>query len=149
MESKPKFIPEKTKMTPSQKKGITYEKKVAAYLEKLFGYKVKYGKWIEYIDCKGLGWCQPDILIVPRSKKRPIVIIECKLTATSRAKHKLLYTYKPVIENIYPDRDVRLVQVCKNLTKDIKDLLLNDIRDIEADEVEWKFSTCQIKTIPR
>ena len=103
----------KRKMTPAQRKGISYEKAMARLLAN--DYQVQHGQWIKYKRKGRWKWCQPDLIVTHENR---IYVIEVKLTARPRsAKTKLLSLYVPIMQLIYPGREVVPVQLCKNLTK--------------------------------
>lgn len=149
IDERPKFIPPQAKLRGAMKKGITYENKVAKYLKALCKGEVIHGQWIEYVDRQGLGWCQPDILIVPKTKRHSLVIVECKLTATPRAKNQLKYIYLPALQMIYPKHTIKLVQVCRNLSKGFSDTKLESIEEAYSKKTDWDFATLHLKRFPK
>lgn len=119
-----------------------YEYRVVKLLRALYGEdQVLHGPWIEYEDSRGKGWCQPDAIILPPSEDKPLVIIECKLTAKGAAEEKLKNIYCPVIERIFqiPAERIKLVQVCKNLNKTFNGILLEEVEQIYNGG--WDFAT--------
>ena len=100
-------------------RGKTFERRVFNYVksQKEKGYldaTILYGAWIKYFDKNGLGYAQPDILLFD-NKTTDIYILECKLTQTDDAILQLRSLYKPLIEELYPNRKVYLIQIFKNI----------------------------------
>lgn len=130
LEGRPPFIPLNKGLRGSQAAGIQYEKKVAGRLRATFGdMSVMHGPWFEYIDERGNGWCSPDILILPEDNEQ-LFILECKLTATDAARKKLYAIYRPIVEQCWPARRTKLVQVCNFLRKDFSDPLIKSLDDL-------------------
>ncbi len=93
--------------------GIKYERQFADYMIARYGDDAMYGKWIEYTDERGKGWCQPDLIL-----KHPdgIIICECKLSYRPfAAQAKLSTMYAPCLKLIFTNGSVHTVQVCRNL----------------------------------
>jgi hypothetical protein len=141
-EDRPKFLPKsRGGRKQSVVAGLHYEKCLADYLADRFGEEnVKHGQWFEYCDEQGKGWAQTDVLVFTGPY---VLIVEAKLTYTKRAaKSKLLGIYKPLVEKVWPDKKVRMVQVCKNLTWRARgQVLLSDLEDITTSMVRYKFAT--------
>ena len=69
LEDKPRFI-SSPRVKGIQRAGLIYENRIANYIQALHGDKVIHGQWYEYEDHRrGLGWCQPDIIILPNSDR--------------------------------------------------------------------------------
>lgn len=69
-----------------------------------------YNPWIEFWDSTGHHFAQPDfVLIGPKT----IVVLEVKLSQSPFAFDQLVYLYKPLLEKMYPGREILLLQICK------------------------------------
>lgn len=133
LEERPQFIGPGGSASQSQRAGMVYERRVANYFKALYS-GVQYGPWIEYEDRYGKGFCQPDIIIAKPSA--PLVIVECKLTATKTAFKQLRDMYLPVVAEIYnvARKDIKLVHVCKNLTKRfVKEKMIDTVDEMFED----------------
>lgn len=93
--------------------GVRYELEVAKALAER---QIQHGRWFEYRDSGGLGYCQPDILLPWKGR---VVILECKYTWTPLARRQLDLLYRPVIEKI-TSRDTLGVVVCKRLLPEVR-----------------------------
>lgn len=146
LKERPHYIPEGGSTKPAQKAGLRYEDRVAKFLAAVADdYEVKHGAWIEYEDRYGFGVCQPDIILVNHTA--PLVIVECKLTATKSAFKQLRDLYLPCVAEIYKmDRkDIRLVQICRNLTKRfVNEFMIDDVDEI-FDGDAWQIATLQLR----
>lgn len=91
----------------AKRQGVKYERDLA----KAIGSAAWHGKWFEFVDANGHGWCQPDFLMRVGEN---IVILEAKYTWVPEARGQVLQLYKPVVEATYGLRAVG-VTVCKNL----------------------------------
>lgn len=101
------------KLKGSCAKGKTYERTVHRKLCKVLPLDaVHYNRWIRFEDSSGRHFAQPDIFIL--TDKR-VILLECKLTQTEEAEFQLCYLYKPLLELLFPSKEVVCVQVCKNL----------------------------------
>jgi len=141
LKGKPGFI-RNHKVYGARKAGLIYERRVATYLQALHPRLYHYGPWFEYEDVQGRGWCQPDILFLPYSKKKPLVIYEIKLTYKPIAEHKLYNVYKPIVEYLYPKRDIKLCQIFKNLTKGFNNVLIDNPSNLIQSNISyatWNF----------
>ena len=99
-------------LTGSRAQGKAYERKIAKMLSAKLPGKVFYNRWIKYIDSSGIRFCQPDIWIeLPNS----LLLLEIKLTQTSRADGQMRELYVPVLSWLYPKKKIYCIQVCKNL----------------------------------
>ena len=78
--------------------GRAYEGRVGRYLRGLFGSGVHSGAWFEFIDANGPGCCQVDHYIVLEGQ---ILLVECKLSETSRAWGQIGQLYRPVLEQYF------------------------------------------------
>lgn len=117
LDERPHFMPDNTKLTGKQREGILYERRVAKLITGLLEEdEILHGPWIEYEDRRGMGWCQPDILVVRDAA--PLLIIEVKLTATKTAFKQMSGFYLPTVAKIFevPKKSIKLLQICRNLT---------------------------------
>lgn len=98
--------------------GVKYEKNLAANLRlALTGiYSLWHGQWFRFIDSRGLGVCQTDIML-----KTPvgIAILESKYTWTEDGHTQLDKLYIPVVEKANPGLPAFGLVVCKVLTADV------------------------------
>jgi hypothetical protein len=146
LQERPRFI-SSPRIKGIQRAGLIYENRIANYIKALYGDKVIHGQWYEYEDRRGLGWCQPDILILPDDKRDFIIVIECKLKSTRKAWVQLNYLYRPVLEKIYPQVDLRMVQVVKNLDKKVKVDLIETLDDVFCQEKKFEYSTLFLRNL--
>lgn len=103
------------------KSGLAFEKKVARELVSRFKNvaDVKHGAWIGYLAARRTASCaQPDVVVVPYDTSLPVLVIEVKLTFKKGALVKLHEIYGPLVQALFPLREIRLIQVCKNITLD-------------------------------
>lgn len=106
----------KQRLKGNRAKGKTYERKVIKDFQRAnLAAEVLASPWFNFVDYNGLGWCQPDILLI---QKHCIIIVEVKLTQTSAAWQQLELLYKPVVEKHY-GLPTYLLQVCKNLQYEV------------------------------
>ena len=149
LEERPSIIPSQSSVSRAQRAGHLYEARVAEYFKALYG-GVVHGAWIRYVDRYGSGYCQPDIIIAKPSA--PLVVVECKLTATKGAYKQLRDMYLPCVAKIYgvDKKDIKLVQVCKNLTKRFAKEFMIDTLDEMFEEKRWhhQIATLQLRSVP-
>lgn len=101
------------KLKGSCAKGKTYERTIYRRLKAILNEDcIFYNKWIRFEDKTGTHFAQPDIFIVCPSK---IFLLEVKRTQTLEAELQLKFLYKPLLEYLFPSKEVFCVQVCKNL----------------------------------
>lgn len=74
---------------------------------------IKSGTWFEYEDNDGTGFAQTDILLLATGLPR-LAILECKTTRCVQGWAQLEGLYRPILERVYPKRDLIRVQVYKN-----------------------------------
>lgn len=113
----PSFACERPKKAKGAvRQGHSYERNFHSFLKKGLGDPegLSKGRWIRFEDANGLGWAQPDVLLV---RKNRVNIFECKLTETNTAWAQLIDLYSPLLRFIYPEEELRRIQVCKNLRK--------------------------------
>lgn len=110
--SKPPFIPDE-EGNAVQERGLRYEQRVAEYVREFY-YKaeVHHGLWFEYLLRGKKRWASPDLVILTD----PIILIECKLTATKGAIPKLMNLYEPLVRGVYGG-SIRPVQVANGLRR--------------------------------
>jgi len=134
-----------------QREGQLYEERLGALLEALCGKdrEVLMGQWIKYQDKRGVGWCQPDILLMPKKRKRTIYIIEVKRTATGHAITQLAQHYLPVIRKMFPKKHIRLVQICNFMKHGWKGLVFKTPEDMLARRGWQGVATLCVKNVPK
>ena len=120
---RPSSIPNKTRFTQVQKAGIRYENRVSKYLSFRFGsdnYAPK--QWIryDYVGGKYPTHVELDGVVIDR-KTKTLKIVEMKLTHTFRAFHQLEVKYRPLIEDIFPDWNVHIVEICSQVFDTMED----------------------------
>lgn len=127
--------------------GIRYEKRVAKALKELFeeDYTVHHGMWIRYSATEGDkridSICQPDIIMIPHTKKRPVIVIEIKLSSRNDARRKLDALYTRVVRKI-TRRRCAAAQVYRNLgeTTGPTKIAIGDLTKLNAgDYAEFLF----------
>lgn len=91
--------------------GLLYEKSLVA----AFGDRAFAGKWFEFLDQNGPGWCQPDLIF---ARSRVIFVLECKYTWTPEGHSQIERLYKPVLELVFGVPVVG-IQVCKRLVPEM------------------------------
>ena len=146
LDDRPRFI-SSPRIRGVQRAGLIYENRIANYMKALYGDKVLHGQWYEFEDRRGLGWCQPDIIVLPDKDRKFILVLECKLKATKKAWVQLNYMYRPVLERIYPQTEIRLVQVVKNLNKELKLDLIDTVDDLFCQEKKFEYSTLFLRNL--
>ena len=146
LDDRPRFI-SSPRIKGIQRAGLIYENRIANYMKALYGDKVLHGQWYEFEDRRGLGWCQPDIIVLPDKDRKFILVLECKLKATKKAWVQLNYMYLPVLERIYPQTEIRLVQVVKNLNKELKLDLIDTVDDLFCQEKKFEYSTLFLRNL--
>lgn len=139
LESAPHFI-RKVKHRGARLAGIVYEKKVAQRLQDMYGPRVLHNPWFKYIDKRGEGWCCADILILPE-KDEPLIIGECKLTSTKKAFKQLKNFYVPVSRLVWPQYEIRAIQIAKNLSLGWDGPLVGSLYDEYEEQFPGDFAT--------
>lgn len=139
LEGKPPFITEHAPPSDQyQAEGLHFESLVVQYLEGRFE-NTKHGPWFQFRDAKGMGWCQPDILVITDSY---ILVIECKRTYTEEGITKLLHLYRPVIRKALKNEDIRLLLICHNLLPSAQNVVSSLKEGIEYGKetpAVWRF----------
>ena len=146
LDERPGFI-SSPRIRGIQRAGLIYENRIANYMKALYGDKVLHGQWYHFEDKRGLGWCHPDIIILPDGDRKFILVIECKLKATRKAWVQLNYLYRPILERLYPQVEVRLVQVVKNLNKDLKLDLVDTLDEVFCQETKFSYSKLFLRNL--
>ena len=146
LDERPGFI-SSPRIKGIQRAGLIYENRIANYMKALYGDKVLHGQWYHFEDRRGLGWCQPDIIILPNRNRKFLLVIECKLKATRKAWVQLNYLYRPILERLYPQIEVRLVQVVKNLNKNLKLDLIDTLDEVFCQETKFSYSTLFLRNL--
>lgn len=147
LDERPEFIP-MTKSRGVKRAGQLYENRIANYVKALYGEdRVLHGQWYQFEDGRGMGWCQTDIIIKPDKDSKVLIALECKLKAVNKAESQLKYLYLPVLQRLYPDYDIRLIQVCKNLNKDLDLFMIDSLEDAFSQEVEWDYATIFLRSL--
>ena len=146
LDRQPNFL-SSPKIRGIQRAGLIYENRIANYLQAIYGKDVIHGQWYAFEDRRGLGWCQPDIIILPNRNRKYILVIECKLKATKKAWVQLNYLYRPIMERLYPQIDIRLVQVVKNLNKNLELQMLDNVDDMFSQEKQFEYATLFLRAL--
>jgi hypothetical protein len=73
--------------------GIRYEKAIEAEIPTFAR-----GRWFEFEDVNGRGWCQPDFVKVERNR---VIVLELKHTWTEDGQIELNKLYLPVLRALY------------------------------------------------
>ncbi len=87
--------------------GVRYEKLLAAAIP-----AAKHGQWWRFVDVKGPGYCQTDLLL---ATDWGFAILEAKYTWTEVGHQQVARLYKPVVEFATGQRAFG-IEVCKVLT---------------------------------
>jgi len=146
LDHQPNFLTS-PKIRGIQRAGLIYENRIANYLQAIYGKDVIHGQWYAFEDRRGLGWCQPDIIILPSLTRKYILVIECKLKATKKAWVQLNYLYRPIMERLYPQVEIRLVQVVKNLNKNLELQMLDKVEDMFTQEKQFEYATLFLRAL--
>lgn len=75
-----------------------------------FGDKYLRAPWVEFVDETGKHWCQPDGLL---QLAKHLLIIEFKYQHTIDAWYQLRQLYQPVVQVLFPDTHIIVVEVVK------------------------------------
>jgi hypothetical protein len=86
-----------------------------------------HGQWFRFVDEKGMGVCQTDILV---ETPVGVAILESKYTWTEGGHTQIDKLYVPVVEKAYPGVPAFGIVVCKVLTSDVKPEWI--CRDLES-----------------
>ena len=146
LDRQPNFL-SSPKIRGIQRAGLIYENRIANYLQAIYGKDVLHGQWYAFEDRRGLGWCQPDIIVLPNRNRKYILVIECKLKATKKAWVQLNYLYRPIMERLYPQVEIRLVQVVKNLNKNLELQMLDNVDDMFSQEKQFEYATLFLRAL--
>lgn len=124
------------KLKGSCAKGKTFERTIYRRLCAVLNpADIHYGEWIRFEDSTGKHYAQPDIFIV--GEKR-IWLIEVKLSQTPNAFAQMRLLYKPLLEKLFPEKDIVIVQVCKNLRYKPK-VSITRLRDALCPSVDYTY----------
>jgi hypothetical protein len=96
--------------TASQKAGLRYERYLQEYLCKEFNGYIP-GPYIHFMDRDGARTCQPDGILFQDSD---IFIFEMKYQHMPEAWWQLERLYAPLVRQMYPDKKVSCVEVCRS-----------------------------------
>ena len=146
LDGRPNFL-NSPKIKGIQRAGLIYENRIANYLQAMYGKDVIHGQWYSFEDRRGLGWCQPDIIILPSRTRKYILVIECKLKATKKAWVQLNYLYRPILERLYPQVDIRLLQVVKNLNKNLELQMIDKVEDMFSRKKQFEYATLFLRAL--
>jgi len=94
---------------------MSYERVVGRGLESLVrpGDSLLVGPWFKYEDASGLGWCQPDFILVRGGRA---LVIEAKLKFRHGVFEELTQLYIPVVSAAIAPKDVLAALVVKNVS---------------------------------
>lgn len=106
LDERPKTIP-KGRPRGAKAAGLRYERA----LEEALGEAAEAGRWFEFEDMNGRGYCQTDFLIPLIDR---LVVLECKYTWTHMGHLQMEQLYFPVIRQM-TKKKVSGIVVCKNL----------------------------------
>jgi hypothetical protein len=146
LKCRPKFLNSRRSRNQALAWGRAYENKVAKYLDAQY-HGVVHEPWIEYADINGRGWCAPDILMVPEEPGQ-LLLAEVKLTTTPDAETELRGLYLPVVEFLYPEHDIKLLQISMNISNDWNGDVVDDL-DTVFNEDDWEFGTLKLTRFPK
>lgn len=80
-------------------------------------------------------WAQPDIVLINHEAEL-IYIFECKLSYNIKAYYQLINLYSQLITKLYPNYNIRCIQVCRRCGGKLNEPLIFD-----AEESEFKLYT--------
>ena len=108
--------------SPTQKAGKRYEAKIFKRLAKLAGsgadLRVIESPWISFSTLRDTDRrVQPDLLIF---QNRQLLLCEIKLAHTVDAYWQLVHLYAPVVRRVFPDYELRLVEITKSFDPAIR-----------------------------
>lgn len=94
--------------------GVRYERKAKVKHETLYGERFVDGPWLSFLSSGDgpLRFCQPDALVFDLERLL-ITVLEYKLSHTDHAWWQLNFLYIPVVQFMFPNCQVRGVEVCK------------------------------------
>lgn len=122
--SRPANIP-KSRPRGRKAAGLKYERELAKGIPGGI-----HGQWFRFIDAKGPGVCQTDILL---KTSLGIVILESKYTWTQDGHVQLDKLYIPVVERANPGIPAFGIVACKVLTNDVNpDWICRDLQSAIA-----------------
>lgn len=118
---RPSHIP-KSRPRGSKAAGLRYEKALAAAIPRAI-----HGQWFRYLDLKGPGHCQPDLLIVGQKR---VIVLECKLSNVAEGRAQLEGLYLPIVSMVWPDKKALGLVATRHLTRaGDENLIVSTLRD--------------------
>ena len=137
----PDFIDPHSYRSPAMIKGLKYEEEVKLHLKEIFDSETKIflGPSIKYFDRIKWRYAQPDVVLF----NGHLVIGEIKLTWRPGAVRKLANLYEPLCRKVWPEFEVKRVQICKGIKKNCKVEKWHELKDImnpdkpEHFDVHW------------
>ena len=108
----PQFAQNRKRARGRKRTGIVYEKKGHEFFTEKFGNAYLPGPWIRFNDAGKMRWCQPDALVFSPFESR-ITILEFKYQHTSDAWWQLTKLYRPVVQRLFPEWQLRICEVVK------------------------------------
>ena len=91
--------------------GLRYERAILRKLKLLYP-GTKASPWIVYKSPDKSGICQPDALVLLPDNR--IIIVEIKLSRMAPVRQKLMKFYGPLVQLLYPGRQLCYLQIYKN-----------------------------------
>lgn len=113
----PRFAQTQPRVYGVKRRGLEYEKQVCEKLRELetVGLIGLDHPWVRFTtEQDALRYAQPDWLGIDVANWK-IVIVEVKLSRVMDAWWQLNQLYKPVVEKLFPEWDIALVEVVSNL----------------------------------
>ncbi len=132
LDERPRTIP-KGRPRGAKAMGVRYEKALGEAL----GEVAESGRWFEFEDLNGRGYCQTDFLI---SLPDRLIVLECKYTWTHMGHLQMEELYFPVIRQM-TKKKVSGIVVCKNLLP-----LMNGIRVVHSLDEALEVSATGVRT---
>lgn len=117
-------------------KGKTFERTIYRRLKAVVKEKdIHYGQWIRFEDSSGWHYAQPDIYILGEKK---LWLLEIKRTQTDKAAYQMSLLYRPLLRALYPEKEIIMVQVCKNL-KYLPSHSISRLRDAREPSIVYTY----------
>lgn len=108
--------------TKQQREGLRYERRTLEYLEGLCyarkerDFILRKSPWIMFKNVgagdREVRFCQPDAILT-NEREKVIILAEIKLQHTIMAWRQIRLLYEPLLKFIFPDYNIRVVEVCK------------------------------------
>jgi hypothetical protein len=100
----------------AQRSGLRYEAKVHAALAAALGEAFYKNPWMSFEDSSGWRRCRPDGLAVCDSfaGRGLVIIFEIKIRHMPEAWWQLRRLYEPVVEQAFPRREIRVVEIVRS-----------------------------------